>query len=122
MGARDDLAAVTSVLVDLDHFVDLAYHRLTGDRWRQIIPLHAIELVPFLLLRRSPPARGVAVGLMVHYCIDLFFGGYALPQLSIVWRMSRRMRTGRMGDWVLWPWQAEGWRAMFGSARSHDRA
>ena len=115
IGARRDYAAAANVLVDLDHFVDVAYLRLTGDRERQLLPLHAVELLPLrLLLRRSPAARGVALGLAVHFCTDVLFGDYASRQLSIAWRISRRMRTGSMGDWALWPQGTETWRAMFG--------
>jgi hypothetical protein len=121
IGARRDYAAAASVLVDFDHFVDLAYYRRTGDRAREIIPLHALELLPFLIARRSPAARGVALGLVVHFCVDLVFGEYTLPHLSIAWRISRRMRTGGMGDWVLWPRGADSWRAMFGIGRRRTR-
>jgi hypothetical protein len=113
IGARRDFAVLASVLVDLDHFADVAYHRLTGDRGRQIIPLHAVELLPFLLLGRTPAARGVALGVVVHFCTDLLLGDYTLRQLSIAWRISRRMRTGSMGDWARWPQGTDSWRAMF---------
>ena len=114
VGARRDFAVAASVLVDLDHFVDLAYHRLTGDRERQIIPLHAVEVLPLLLLRRSPTTRGVLLGLLVHFSTDLLARAYTPMQLSLAWRISRRMRTGSMGDWVLWPRGTDSWRAMFG--------
>jgi hypothetical protein len=121
MGARRDFAAAASVVVDLDHFVDVAYHRLTGDRARQIIPLHAIELLPLLPVRRSSTARGVALGLAVHFCTDLVFGDYTLPRLSITWRISRRMRTGEMGDWAKWPRGPDSWPAMFGLSPERRR-
>ena len=114
IGARRDYAAAANVLVDLDHFVDVSYHRLTGDRARQLIPLHAVELLPLLLLQRSPAVRGVALGLAVHFCTDVLFGDYTARHLSIAWRISRRMRTGSMGDWALWPQGTASWRAMFG--------
>jgi hypothetical protein len=128
VGARRDYAAAASVLIDLDHFVDVAYYRVTGDRDREIIPLHAVELLPFLLvsrsssargvglgIRQSPSVRGLALGVVVHFCIDLVFGDYSLPQLSISWRIAKRMRTGRIGDWAQWPRGTDSWRAMFGN-------
>jgi hypothetical protein len=83
--------------------------------------LHAVELLPLLPVRRSPIARGVALGLAVHFCTDVLLGDYTLAQLSLAWRISRRMRTGEMGDWALWPRGAASWRAMFGLTQDARR-
>ncbi len=110
------LAALISVFVDLDHLVDVAWYRVTGDRERQLIPLHAVELLPLFLACGTPRSRGLAIGLAVHYGIDLVFGEYRLRELSIAWRLRHRLRTGWMGDWVEWPRGRGSWRAIFGLA------
>lgn len=107
-------AALVSVLVDLDHLVDIVWYRVTGDRERQLIPLHAVELIPLLLARGTPRSRGLAIGLMTHYAIDLVFGEYRTREMSITWRLRHRMRTGWMGEWVEWPRGSSSWRAIFG--------
>lgn len=61
------------ILVDVDHLVDLAVARATGDvtrtRWI-IVPLHAWEWVFALLFRRHRFARLLAGGLALHLVLD----------------------------------------------------
>jgi hypothetical protein len=70
-----------------------------------------------LLTRRSPLARSLGVGLALHFALDLTFGEYRAPELSLVWRARRRMRTGWMGNWVEWPRGSESWKALVGRDR-----
>lgn len=102
-GTSPWIAAAASVLIDVDHFVDMAVFRLTGERLRQIVPLHSWELVALQLGSRSRIRRSLAFGFLIHLCADWLLGDYEFKQLSLGYRLSRRMRTGWLGDWVEWP-------------------
>lgn len=109
------VATVASVLIDADHFVDMAYYRSTGDRHRQLVPLHSWELVTVLLGSRSRVARSIGLGFLAHYLVDVVVGDYPARNLSILYRALRRFRTGYLGDWVLWPHGTRGFRELFHS-------
>jgi hypothetical protein len=115
------LAAAASVLIDADHFVDLAAHRLTSERRLQVVPLHSWELVAVLLSSRSQIARSVGIGFLAHHILDLTVGDYSARQLSLGYRLRKRFRTGYLGDWVLWPNGSRGWREIFHSDVVIDR-
>lgn len=123
--ARGDVDPVTvaaaSVLIDADHCCDMAYYRLTGDRFRQLVPLHSWELVALLLLIPSRRFRSVGAGFLVHHVLDLVLGGYGFKELSLAYRASKRFRTGWLGDWVQWPHGPRGkWQLLY-SETQQDR-
>jgi hypothetical protein len=114
-------AAIASVLIDADHCCDMAYYRLTGDRNRQFVPLHAWEFITLLLLSRSRRVRSIGVGFLAHHVLDLMFGGYGYKDLSFVYRASKRFRTGWLGDWVQWPHGPRGkWQLFYSGTQGHD--
>lgn len=109
------VTAAASVLIDVDHFVDMAYYRSTGDRLRQFVPFHSWEIIGILLSSRSRLARSVGLGFLAHHLIDMAVGDYPARNLSILFRGLRGFRTGYLGDWVLWPHGTRGFRELFHS-------
>lgn len=106
-------AAVVSVIVDADHFCDVIYYRRTKNRLCQLVPLHSWELAAVLLASRSRAARTIGAGLITHLLMDWSVGDYPFRNLSFLYRCSKGFRTEWLGDWVLWPNGARGWREIF---------
>lgn len=100
--------AAASVLIDLDHLVDLGYYRCTNDRRIQLVPLHSWELAIALLIVPSRATRMIGIGFLYHLILDASVGEYSLLRLSLVYRISKRFRTDYLGDWALWPAQGSG--------------
>src|SRR5689334_20344638 len=120
--SRPALAALTSVAIDADHFVDLAYFRVTGCRDRQLIPFHSWEAAIVGCFSRNPLTRSVAAGVCAHLLADWLVGRYDFAQLSLIYRIAHRFRTGRMGPWVEWPRGPRGWREIFFSGDVRARS
>lgn len=106
-------AAIASVLIDVDHLCDMAYFRLTKDRFCQLIPFHSWELVAVLLLSDSRKARSIGIGMLAHLLMDCTVGEYSVRNLSFLYRLSKGFKTEWLGDWVLWPKGSRGWRGIF---------
>ena len=115
---------LTGVLIDADHFVDYALHRVAPEPIgeRQVLPLHGWEVLAAvavaearLLGRRTE--HGLALGLAVHFILDQLTNDVSHPLTSsLVYRATRRFRgkffEGSSGshDWRrtslrrLWKW------------------
>jgi hypothetical protein len=119
---RPALAALASVVIDADHFADVTYFRVTGCRDRQIVPCHSWEVAIAGCFSKRPLTRAVAAGACAHLLADWLVGGYDFLQLSLIYRVARRFRTGRMGPWVEWPRGPRGWGEIFYSrdVRAHS--
>lgn len=111
---------MASVLIDLDHFVDMAYYRISGHRDHQIVPLHSWELVGIGLLSRRKTVRAMSAGALAHLLTDWLVGDYEFRQLSLGYRVVKRFRTGWIGDWADWPFGDRGWRGLFYSDSEPD--
>jgi hypothetical protein len=106
----------TSVLVDADHLVDYALFRRAGRRRWVVLPAHAWELVPLLLLCGAwRPLRAVgpaaALGLFVHLLTDQVTNRPTEPALySLLFRLRHRFAADRLGsDRDAGGWMRRGW-------------
>jgi hypothetical protein len=118
---RPVLASVVSVAIDVDHFTDVAYFRLTGCRDRQFVPFHSWEFAVAGVMSRNRTVRAASTGALAHLVADWLVGGYKFSQLSLAYRVAHRFRTGRMGPWVEWPRGQRGWKEIFYSRDVRSR-
>jgi hypothetical protein len=82
---------IAGVLVDVDHFVDLAANRASGKPDWLIIPLHAWEWVLTLAARGSQRSLGLAGGLAAHLAMDQWNPSIAHP---LAYWITFRLRHG----------------------------
>jgi hypothetical protein len=82
-----------SVLIDVDHFLDVALHKAGMKRDHSFVPFHGLDVIAAVALiatlRRSDKLAAVALGMTLHHAMD-----YAMERnwvkVSLLWRASRR--------------------------------
>src|SRR5689334_7904411 len=81
------------VLIDVDHFLDVALHKSGIGRNRTFLPFHGLDVIAVVAViavwRRSDKLAAVALGMAVHHAMD-----YARERdwvkVSLLWRVKRR--------------------------------
>jgi hypothetical protein len=83
---------VGSVLIDVDHFLDVGLHKAGMARNRTFVPLHGLDVIAAVAVvaawRKSPTLGAVVLGMALHHVMD-----YALERdwvkVSLFWRAKR---------------------------------
>jgi hypothetical protein len=111
--------AAGSLLVDLDHLVDLALYYHAGQRRWRVLPLHGWELGGLLTLaglwhstsRRWRLASLAGIGLLLHLALDQLTNRPANPAYFwLGYRLGHRFAAVRLGPsqgdggWLDRPW------------------
>jgi hypothetical protein len=84
------------VLIDVDHFLDVALHKAGIGRDRSFIPFHGLEVIAAVALlaawRRSDKLAALALGMAVHHAMD-YANERDWVKVSLLWRIKRRFHA-----------------------------
>ncbi|MCS7002304.1 MAG: hypothetical protein NZ518_05580 [Dehalococcoidia bacterium] len=91
-------AWAAGVLIDVDHFVDLALVKATNSRAWLVLPLHGWEFGVALLAAgaRRPATLAAGVSYLTHLAIDQAMNGLGPYGYSFLWRAAKGFRADRM--------------------------
>lgn len=90
---------IGGVLIDVDHFLDVALHKSGLAHNRSFVPLHGLDVIAAVSLvavwRRSPTLGAVVLGMALHHLMD-----YATERdwvkVAFLWRAKRRFYAPRV--------------------------
>lgn len=84
---------IGGVLIDVDHFLDVALHKAGMGSDHSFVPLHGLDVIAAVALvaawRRSPTLGAVALGMALHHAMD-YANERDWVKVSLLWRAKRR--------------------------------
>jgi hypothetical protein len=94
---------IGGVLIDVDHFLDVALHKAGVKRDHSFVPLHGLDVIAAVALiaalRRSDKLAAVALGMALHHAMD-YAAERDWVKVSLLWRAKRRFYAPHVGrDW-----------------------
>lgn len=90
---------VGGVLIDVDHFLDVAVHKAGRGRNHSFIPLHGLDVLAAVALvaawRRSATLGAVALGMALHLSMD-YANERDWVKVALLWRAKRRFHAPKV--------------------------
>ena len=82
-----------AVLIDVDHFVDVAWMHWGNDEERAFVPLHGLDVIAAVVAlawsRRDERIAAFALGMALHHAMD-YAAERDWVKIALLWRAKRR--------------------------------